>query len=124
MRILIVADTFPPLRTSGAVQVRDLSREFAAQGHDTFVVVPSDTLEVPWQVEHAYGATIVRCRASNTKGVAYLRRTIGEMRLPHDLLRGLREARLLPGRWDGVVCYAPSIFLGPAVQAVRRESGC
>ena len=32
MRIALIADTFPPLRTSGAVQLRDLSREFVRQG--------------------------------------------------------------------------------------------
>ena len=32
MKLALVADTFPPLRTSGAVQLRDLAREFAAGG--------------------------------------------------------------------------------------------
>ncbi len=32
MRIALIADVFPPLRSSGAVQLRDLSREFERQG--------------------------------------------------------------------------------------------
>lgn len=39
MKIALIADTFPPLRTSGAVQLRDLSREFARQGHDLTVLI-------------------------------------------------------------------------------------
>jgi glycosyltransferase involved in cell wall biosynthesis len=31
---------------------------------------------------------------------------------------------LRPVRWDGVVWYAPTIFLGPLVRRLRRESGC
>jgi hypothetical protein len=41
MRIALIADTFPPLRTSGAVQLRDLSREFARQGHALTVMLPT-----------------------------------------------------------------------------------
>ena len=40
MRIALIADTFPPLRTSGAVQLRDLAREFVRQGHALTVLLP------------------------------------------------------------------------------------
>ena len=43
MRIALIADTFPPLRTSGAVQLRDLCREFVRQGHAVTVMLPSAT---------------------------------------------------------------------------------
>ena len=33
MRIAIIADTYLPLRTSGAVQLRDLAQELVRQGH-------------------------------------------------------------------------------------------
>ena len=38
MRIVLIADTFPPLRSSGAVQLRDLSLELNRQGHKTTVM--------------------------------------------------------------------------------------
>ena len=41
MQIALIADTFPPLRTSGAVQLRDLSREFVRQGHALTVLLPA-----------------------------------------------------------------------------------
>ena len=40
MRVALIADTFPPLRTSGAVQLRDLAREFVRQGHELTVMLP------------------------------------------------------------------------------------
>ena len=124
MRVVIIADTFPPLRTSGAVQIRDLTREFAAQGHETTVIVPSSGLDVPWKIESVNGATVLRCRTPGTKDIGYVRRTINEMRLPYVLLRALRESELSRARWDGVVWYAPSIFLGPIVRVLRRENRC
>jgi len=124
MRVVIVADTFPPLRTSGAVQIRDLTREFAAQGHEPTVIVPSSGLDVPWKIECVNGATVLRCRTPGTKDIGYVRRTINEMRLPYVLLRALRESELSRARWDGVVWYAPSIFLGPIVRVLRRENRC
>ena len=41
MRIAIIADTYLPLRTSGAVQLRDLAQELVRQGHAVTVLVPS-----------------------------------------------------------------------------------
>lgn len=124
MRIVIVADTYPPLRISGSVQMRDLVREFALQGHEPTVIVPSATLEVAWKLERANGVTVLRCRTPPTKDIDYVRRTINEIRLPYALLRALRHSDLRKARWDGVVWYSPSIFLGPIVRVLRRESRC
>jgi len=124
MRIVIVADTYPPLRISGAVQLRDLASEFAIQGHKPTVIVPSGRLEVLWKVEKTNGVTVLRCRTPPTKDLSYLRRTINEMRLPYALLRALRLSDLRNERWDGVIWYSPSIFLGPIVRILRRESRC
>jgi len=124
MRIAIIADTYPPLRTSGAVQLRDLAREFAIQGHEPTVIVPGDTLGAPSKLERADGVTVLRCPTPPTKDVGYVRRTLNEMRLPYALLRALRQSELRNERWDGIVSYSPSIFLGPTVRALRAESHC
>ena len=124
MRVVIVADTFPPLRTSGAVQLRDLTREFVAQGHEPTVIVPSGGLDVPWKIESVNGLTVLRCRTPGTKDISHVQRTIKEMRLPYLLLRALRASELSRAHWDGVIWYAPSIFLGPIVRVLRRENRC
>ncbi len=124
MRIVFIADTFPPLRISGAVMMLDLVREFARQGHDPTVVVPTNPLDVPWRIERLDGVKVLRCRTPPTKDVGYLRRTINEIRLPHVLLRALQQSGLQGGRWDGVVWYSPTIFLGPMVSVLRRASRC
>jgi glycosyltransferase involved in cell wall biosynthesis len=123
-RIAIIADTYPPLRISGAVQMRDLVREFADQGHEPTVIVPAAGLDRPWKLEHADGITTLRVRTSPTKDVSYARRAINEMRLPYRLLKAMDESGIRHVRWDGIVWYAPTIFLGPIVRRLRRDSGC
>ena len=124
MRIALIADTFPPLRTSGAVQLRDLSREFVRQGHKLTMMLPSSDLTLPWLVEDFDGVQLVRLRAPKTKDIGYVRRTINEFLMPFAMLRNLRKSPLANERWDGVVWYAPSIFFGPIVSALKCTSRC
>ncbi len=124
MRIALVADTFPPLRTSGAVQLRDLSREFARQGHALTVLLPSSDQDEPWSLEEIDGVQVLRLKAHRTKDIGYLRRTLGEFVMPFTMLRQFRKSPLARERWDGVVWYAPSIFHGPLVNALKKSSGC
>lgn len=124
LRIALIADTFPPLRTSGAVQLRDLSREFARQGHELTVMLPAADLETSWQIEEMDGVRVLRLKAPRTKDIDYVRRTIGEFLMPFAMRRHLRRCPLANERWDGVVWYAPSIFHGPLANSVKKASGC
>jgi len=124
MRLVIIADTYPPIRISGAVQMRDLVRELADQGHDPTVIVPAAWLTEPWKIERTGQITILRVRTPQTKDVPYVRRTINEMRLPYALLHGMKAAGVPLGGWDGVIWYSPTIFLGPIVKRIRQVSGC
>jgi len=124
MRIAIIADTYPPLKMSGAVQMRDLVRAFADEGHEPTVIVPTSGLDRPWVLERDGRVTVLRVRTLPTKDVGHVRRVIAEMLLPFILLRAVTASGLRPVRWDGVVWYAPTIFLGPLVRRLRRESGC
>lgn len=124
LRIALIADVFPPLRSSGAVQLRDLSLEFVRQGHEVTVMIPSSELEGDWHVEGWNGVQIVRLKAPKTKDIGYVRRTIGEFLMPFSMLRNLRKSPLADQCWDGVVWYSPTIFLGPMAKSLKRSSAC
>lgn len=124
MKIALIADTFPPLRTSGAVQLRDLSREFVRQGHELTVLLPSSALDRPWVQEDFDGARVLRLRAPKTKDIGYVRRTLGEFVMPYAMRRNLKSSPVANERWDGVIWYAPSIFHGPLANALKASSGC
>jgi glycosyltransferase involved in cell wall biosynthesis len=124
MRIALIADTFPPLRTSGAVQLRDLSREFAHQGHALTVLLPSPDQDESWIINKIDGVQVLHLKAPRTKDIGYVRRTIGEFAMPFAMLWQLRKSPLSSERWDGVVWYAPSIFHGPLARALKSRSNC
>ena len=124
MRIALIADAYPPMRTSAAVQLRDLSLEFARQGHEVTMMVASPELQEPWHLEDWNGVQVVRLKTPQTKDIDYVRRTIGEFLMPFAMLRNLRKSPLANQQWEGVVWYSPSIFLGPIVSALKKSSSC
>lgn len=124
MRIVLIADVYPPLRSSGAVQLRDLSLELVRQGHETTVLVAAPELEEGWQIETWHEVQVVRLKSPKTKDIDYIRRTIGEFLMPFMMLRNLRKSPLAHEKWDGVVWYSPTIFLGPLANALKRGSAC
>lgn len=124
MRIALAADTYPPLRTSGAVQLRDLAEEFRRQGHDVTVMVPAPEQCEPWTLTELNGVPVLRLAAPRTKDIGYIRRTLGEVLMPFAMLRNLRKSPLAQVRWDGVVWYSPTIFLGPLAGALKQANRC
>ncbi|MFZ4529332.1 MAG: glycosyltransferase family 4 protein [Undibacterium curvum] len=124
MRIVLIADTFPPLRNSGAVQLRDLSREFVRQGHELTVLLPAADIDDSWVIERIDGVQVVRLKAPKTKDINYVSRTIGEFLMPYAMRRNLSKSPLAAQKWDGVVWYAPSIFHGPLANSLKKRSSC
>lgn len=124
MRIALIADTFPPLRSSGAVQIRDLSREFARQGHSLCVLLPASDQSEPWRLEEFFGLQVLRLKAPKAKDIGYVRRTLAELAMPLYMLWNFRKSPFSKERWEGVVWYSPSIFLGPFANWLKRASGC
>lgn len=124
MKLVLIADTFPPLRTSGAVQLRDLAREFVRQGHELTLLLPDADLSQPWALESFDGAQVLRLRSPRIKDIGYLRRTIGEWLMPHVMWFNMRRSPLAKERWEAIVWYSPSIFHGPLVRALKRQSSC
>ncbi len=124
MRVAIIADTFPPLRTSGAVQLRDLSREFAVQGHHVTMMVASPELNESSRLEVDENVSVLRLKAPKTKDMSYIRRTINEFLTPFVMQRHLRQSVLANAQFDGIVWYSPTIFMGPLVKALKRKHRC
>lgn len=124
MRVAIVADVYPPLRSSGAVQLRDLSNEFIRQGHDTTVLIASPELDSAYRIDEANGVTIARLKSPKTKDVGYARRMAGEFLMPFAMRRNLSRSPLAECRYDAVIWYSPTIFLGPIVRWLKRRNDC
>ncbi len=124
MRIALIADAYPPLRTSGAVQVRDLAQELAAQGHEVTVIIPAPGSREPYRLERIGAAQVLALASLPTKDLGYVRRTVAEALMPLYMLRGIRRSPLRSTAWEAVIWYSPSIFLGLLVGALKRSSAC
>jgi glycosyltransferase involved in cell wall biosynthesis len=124
MKIALIADAFPPLRTSGAVQIRDLALELVRQGHSPTVILPAPQEPQPWRIDDVEGVRVVRLRAPRTKDIGYVARTLGEVLMPFLMRRHFRRSPIADNVWDGVLWYSPSIFHGPFVNALIESSGC
>lgn len=124
MKIALIADTFPPLRNSGAVQLRDLSREFVVQGHQLTVILPSCEIKEEFLLEEMEGFHVLRLKSPKTKDVNYVRRTLSEFLMPFFMQRGYKKSPLCNEKWDGIAWYAPSIFHAPFVNYLKKTSAC
>ncbi len=124
MRIALIAEHFPPMRTSCAVQMRDLAREFKARGLDVTVLVPSHTQDEPWLLEDFEGIEVVRLKAPATRDRNYLIRVFGEFVMPFSMLRNFRASPANHRKFDGIAWYSPSIFFGALIYALKRQHQC
>ncbi len=123
MKVAIISTDYPPLKTSAAVMLRDLAREFAAQGHEPVVIVPASGAKVPWQVEKDGPVDVLRLAAAETREQSHARRALAELVLPYRMLRNLRRSPFGATPWDVITWYSPPIFFAPLIRAMRRSSG-
>jgi glycosyltransferase involved in cell wall biosynthesis len=123
LRIALVSTDYPPLKTSAAVQMRDLAREFARQGHEPVVIIPASGAAEPWTLETEDGVSVLRLAAAETRTASHASRALAEFFLPFVMLRKLRRSSLAGAGWDYIVWYSPPIFFAPLIWALRRGSG-
>ena len=124
MRLALVADVFPPLRSSGAVQLRDLAIELKSQDHTITVIVAAPELKVPWTIEDMNGVQILRLKTLITRDRPNIMRSLGEFLMPLMMLRAFRLSPLKSTYFDGVIWYSPTIFLGYLVKVLKKNSNC
>ena len=124
MKIAIISNEFPPLMSSGAVQVRDLANEFSNNGHDVTVVTATYGLQKSYDIEQYKEYKVVRFPAFRTKDVGYVKRTINEILTPLNMLSGIKKSPIAKTKWDGVVWYSPTIFLGPVARYLTKAGEC
>lgn len=120
--IALISTDYPPLRTSAAVQLRDLAQELAALGHRPVVIIPSQIPNKAWAVERIDGVEVLRVAAPPTRSPSFVRRAIAEMWLPFAMYFSLRRSPFASANWDLLVWYSPPIFFGPLIAALRRRS--
>ena len=124
LKVAIITDSFPPLKNSGAIQIRDLSIEFVRQGHEVVVITPSSEIINPYLLSEMDKVKVLKLKAPKIKDVGYVRRAIGEYFMPFIMIRHLKRNSLIENNLDGIITYAPSIFLGPLAKMLKKKNKC
>jgi glycosyltransferase involved in cell wall biosynthesis len=120
--IALISTDYPPLRTSAAAQLRDLTQQFAALGHRPVMIIPSP-IDEPWAMERLEGVDILRLAAPPVRPASYIQRALVEMWLPFAMVRNFRRSPFRSAKWNLIVWYSPPIFFGPLIWMLRRGSG-
>lgn len=125
MRIALIADDFPPKRSSAAIQIKDLAESLVLLNCITTVIVPADmSQEKSWDISCKNQVQILRLRAPVTKDVGFIRRTIYELLMPFFMVYGFKRSPISGIKFDGLIWYSPSIFLSIFVGFLKGFSCC
>jgi glycosyltransferase involved in cell wall biosynthesis len=124
MNLVLITDTFPPLRTSGAIQLYDLSKEFVKQKHKVFVLVPSQGARHRCIVKVIEGVNVIYLKTIKTQDAGYIRRTVEEMLTPFFMMRNLDKNVFGTSNIDSVIWYSPSIFFGIIASNLKKIYKC
>jgi glycosyltransferase involved in cell wall biosynthesis len=124
MRLVLVADTFPPTCSSASIQLWDLAVEIKRLGHDIWVLVPTSNISQASVLEDMDGINVLRLNARKTKDIGFIKRAVNEFLLPFLMIKHFRSSHAKDFQWDGVIWYSPTIFLGPVAWYLKKGSGC
>lgn len=123
LRVLVLADAFPPMRTSAAVLIRDLSLEISKLNYDVSVVIPTAGLNEKIIYESYHGVSVIRIKVPRAKGVGNARRLFAELLMPIFLFVNSKDSGLFRNKWNGVIWYSPTIFFGLCIRRILLENG-
>jgi glycosyltransferase involved in cell wall biosynthesis len=119
-----VVDSYPPMRSSCASQIKDLAVEMVQQGCDVTVMTPDSRVNTKFFLEEADGVKILRVRAPQTKDIHKIFRALNEFLMPFVMWKNFKQSPLKKGGWDAVVWYSPTIFFGPLISKLKHVYKC
>ena len=125
MRLALISDTYPPMRTSAAVQMSDLAAALRELGVQVTVLVPDhQATGQKLSASMEDGVSVIRFACPKAKDQSYPIRVAAEWVTPYLMRNALARNGLLKDSFDGVVWYSPSIFFGPLVNSLKSANQC
>ena len=122
--IVLVADAYPPSRTSAALQLKDLALEFLRQGITPTVITSDSGVLRCSELAELDGIHVLRLKTPEHKNIGRVRRAIAELLMPFFMIRNLKKSALKNAKWDAVIWYSPTIFLGPFIFYLKKQNAC
>ena len=123
MKIVIIADCYPPSNLSGAIMIQELAAELYGCNHEVTVVVPDNNVSMPKSISVENNIKCIRVRSGKIKGVNRFVRALNELRLSSVIWNACKDYfRTNPHEF--VIFYSPSIFFGPLVIKLKKLWYC
>lgn len=122
--IVLVADAYPPSRTSAALQLKDLALEFLRQGITPTVITSDSEARGCNELTELDGIHVLRLKTPEHKNIGRIWRAIAELLMPFFMIRNFKKSALKNIKWDAVIWYSPTIFLGPFIYYLKKQSTC
>ena len=92
MRVALISEHYPPMRTSAAIQMQDLAIELFRQGHEPIVITPSNEINDEWEAGFMDGIQVLRLAVGRTyKTGSYFLRTLSDFLLLFLMIYKLRK---------------------------------
>jgi glycosyltransferase involved in cell wall biosynthesis len=122
--IVLVADAYPPSRTSAALQLKDLALEFLRRGIIPTVITSDSVVQGCSELTELDGIHVLRLKTPGHKNIGRVRRAIAEFLMPFFLIRNFKKSVFKNVKWDAVIWYSPTIFLGPFIYHLKKQNTC
>ena len=122
--IILISDTYFPLKTSGAIQLQHLAKEFVRKGYNVTVALPETLTGAPYTVECVDRVNVVRLRVPNFNREHSIGRALTEVFMPFFMWFRYQKSPFRSISWDGLIWYSPSIFHGFFASRIKQTSNC
>jgi len=130
VRIAVLSHYFWPEPGAPSARLLEMSREWVARGHEVTVVTnfpnhPSGVVPQPYrgrsfQIEHAEGLRIIRCRTYATPNRGFARRTLGHLMF---MVQAAWQATPHLRDTDILVASSPTLFAVVSALVISRRVG-
>ncbi|MDO8504929.1 MAG: glycosyltransferase family 4 protein [Candidatus Liptonbacteria bacterium] len=129
MKVLLVADAYPPEVSSAATLIQELSSELKKHGDEVFVLTtyPGHYLAESAKADNfgefsdENGIKVIRVKTLPLKGINFILRGISQLLLPYILF--FRAKKYLGNKLDAVIVYSPPVTLSIVGSIVKRKYG-
>jgi len=118
MNFIVLTDYYHPIIKSGSIIVGDLADQLIKQGHKVTIVTFVNNQNVDCQVTFENNIQIIRIRAI-TRQFGMIGRLWAEFRYSNKIINNLKKLKNI--KCDGIICYSPSIFYGPAIKWLKAK---
>ena len=122
MNVLLVCYHLEPMKTSAAVQMKDLAMAFKLAGHNVYFLAPSEKIHQSIDEEDKDGIKLIRIRANRNEDGGNVIRALHEFKMALLLPLKFNRTSLADKDIDLVAWYSPSIFFGIFIWLRARRS--